>query len=65
LGGGKEIVETKAATCGYTMAWPTWTQFENFSAIHNIPLATKANGLKGMDAELKITARFTSSTCRT
>ncbi len=50
----KKIVETKAAACGYTMAWPTWTQFENFSAIHNIPLATKANGLKGMDAELKI-----------
>jgi len=50
----KKIVETKAATCGYTMAWPTWTQYENFSAIHNIPLATKANGLKGMDAELKI-----------
>ena len=50
----KKIVETKAATCGYTMAWPTWTQFENFSAIHNIPLATKANGMKGMDAELKI-----------
>ncbi len=50
----KKIVESKAAACGYTMAWPTWTQFENFSAIHNIPLATKANGLKGMDAELKI-----------
>src|SRR5512139_973015 len=50
----KKIVETKAAACGYTMAWPTWTQYENFSAIHNIPLATKANGLRGMDAELKI-----------
>ena len=50
----RKIMETKAAACGYTMAWPTWTQYENFSAIHNIPLATKANGLKGMDAELKI-----------
>jgi sn-glycerol 3-phosphate transport system substrate-binding protein len=50
----RKIVATKAASCGYTMAWPTWTQYENFSAIHNIPLATKANGLEGMDAEMKI-----------
>ncbi|HSB73221.1 MAG TPA: sn-glycerol-3-phosphate ABC transporter substrate-binding protein UgpB [Candidatus Methylomirabilis sp.] len=50
----KKIVAAKAAPCGYTMAWPTWTQDENFSAIHNIPLATKANGMDGMDAELKI-----------
>src|SRR5574341_927359 len=49
-----KIVATKAAPCGFTMAWPTWTQYENFSAIHNVPLATKANGMKGMDAELKI-----------
>lgn len=50
----RKIVQTKAAPCGFTMAWPTWTQFENFSAIHNVPLATEANGMKGMDAELKI-----------
>jgi sn-glycerol 3-phosphate transport system substrate-binding protein len=50
----KKIRAANAAACGYTMAWPTWTQFENFSAIHNIPLATQANGMKGMDAVLKI-----------
>jgi sn-glycerol 3-phosphate transport system substrate-binding protein len=50
----RKIVASKAAPCGYTMAWPTWTQYENFGAIHNVPLATKANGMKGMDAELKI-----------
>jgi sn-glycerol 3-phosphate transport system substrate-binding protein len=50
----KKIVATKAAPCGYTMAWPTWTQYENFGAIHNVPLATKANGMDGMDTELKI-----------
>jgi sn-glycerol 3-phosphate transport system substrate-binding protein len=50
----KKIRAANAAACGYTMAWPTWTQFENFSAIHNVPLATRANGMKGMDAELKI-----------
>jgi len=50
----RKIRGANAAACGYTMAWPTWTQFENFIAIHNVPLATKANGMKGMDAELKI-----------
>jgi len=50
----KKIRAANTVACGYTMAWPTWTQFENFSAIHNVPLATKANGMKGMDAELKI-----------
>ncbi len=39
--------------CPLTTAWPTWTQFENFSAIHNVPLATKVNGMAGLDTELK------------
>jgi sn-glycerol 3-phosphate transport system substrate-binding protein len=49
----KKIVDSKAATCGFAFAWPTWTQLENFSAIHDIPLATKQNGMLGMDTELK------------
>jgi len=40
--------------CPMTMAWPTWTQIEQFSAIHNIPLATQGNGFGGMNAELRI-----------
>ena len=39
--------------CGFTAAWVSWTQIENFSAWHNIPLATKANGLDGSDAVLE------------
>ncbi len=39
--------------CGFTAAWISWTQIEQFSAWHNIPLATKANGLEGADAELE------------
>jgi len=35
-------------------AWFTWTQIENFSAIHDIPLATLANGFEGLGAELLI-----------
>src|SRR3984893_15085449 len=40
--------------CGLTAGWISWTQIEQFSAWHNIPLATKANGLEGADAVLEI-----------
>ena len=40
------------ATCGLTTSWPSWINVENFSAFHNLPLATKANGFGGLDAEL-------------
>jgi sn-glycerol 3-phosphate transport system substrate-binding protein len=35
-------------------AWPTWAHVENFSAIHDIPLATKGNGFGGLDTEMRI-----------
>src|SRR5437762_2956030 len=41
------------ANCAVIPAWITWTQLEQFSAWHNLPLATKANGLDGPDTELK------------
>lgn len=50
----RKIRAANAAPCGFTAAWGTWTQFEQFSAIHNVPLATRANGMDGMDAELLI-----------
>ncbi|HEY1152830.1 MAG TPA: extracellular solute-binding protein, partial [Pseudolabrys sp.] len=37
---------------GFTTAWPSWVHVENFSAYHNLPIATHANGLGGLDAEL-------------
>ena len=40
------------ANCGVVPAWITWTQIEQFNPWHNLPLATKANGLDGPDAEL-------------
>jgi sn-glycerol 3-phosphate transport system substrate-binding protein len=42
------------APCGFTTAWPSWVNVENFSAYHNLPIATKSNGLGGMDAVLTI-----------
>jgi sn-glycerol 3-phosphate transport system substrate-binding protein len=52
----KKIRQSNATACGMTAAWPTWTQFEQFGAIHDVPLATRANGMEGMDAELRINA---------
>jgi sn-glycerol 3-phosphate transport system substrate-binding protein len=40
------------APCGFTTAWPSWVNVENFSAYHNLPLATRSNGMGGMDAVL-------------
>jgi sn-glycerol 3-phosphate transport system substrate-binding protein len=40
--------------CGFTTHWPSWVNVENFSAFHNVPIATKVNGLGGLDAELTI-----------
>jgi sn-glycerol 3-phosphate transport system substrate-binding protein len=39
--------------CGVSTAWTTWLNLEQFSAWHNVPLATKANGMDGFDTELK------------
>ena len=38
--------------CPFTTAWQGWTQLESFSTWHNTELATKRNGLGGMDARL-------------
>jgi sn-glycerol 3-phosphate transport system substrate-binding protein len=47
-------LRSAGAACGITTHWPSWVNVENFSALHNIPIATKANGLGGPDAELTI-----------
>ncbi|MEE1612278.1 sn-glycerol-3-phosphate ABC transporter substrate-binding protein UgpB [Microvirga sp. CF3016] len=40
-------------TCGFSNAWASWAHIEQFSAWHNLPMATKANGLDGFDTEMK------------
>lgn len=42
---GQEVMAT-------TTSWFAWIQIEEFSAIHNLPFATKADGFEGLDAEL-------------
>ena len=40
--------------CGFTTGWQSWVQIENFSAWHDQPIGTKANGFAGMDTEFTI-----------
>ncbi len=37
--------------CGFTTGWQSWVQLENFSAWHNVPFGTQANGFEGLDTE--------------
>jgi len=40
--------------CGFTTHWPSWIHIENFSAFHNVPIATRSNGFAGLDTVLTI-----------
>ena len=42
---GKKLKAAGRETCGFSNDWATWANIEQFSAWHNIPMATKANGL--------------------
>ena len=54
----QKIRATNAAPCGFTTSWMSWIQLEQFSAWHNLPIGTKANGLGGMDTELKFNGQY-------
>ena len=45
----KKLVE--AGYSGFSTAWISWIQLENFSAWHNVPIGTKENGFGGFDTE--------------
>src|SRR5690606_4843393 len=47
----RQIMESGAATCGFTTGWVSWVQTENLSAIHDQPYGTLDNGFGGLDAE--------------
>jgi len=50
---GRRLVES-GVRCGFTTEWPSWIHIENFSAYHNVPIATRINGFGGLDTELTI-----------
>jgi sn-glycerol 3-phosphate transport system substrate-binding protein len=40
-------------SCGFSSAWITWAHIEQFSAWHNVPIGTEANGLGGFNTVLQ------------
>jgi sn-glycerol 3-phosphate transport system substrate-binding protein len=48
-----EKLRAAGVPCGFTAAWISWTQLEQFSAWHNLPFASKADGFDGPDALLE------------
>ncbi|MET0723066.1 MAG: sn-glycerol-3-phosphate ABC transporter substrate-binding protein UgpB [Tardiphaga sp.] len=52
LGAAAKRLRAAGAVCGFTTSWPSWINVENFSAFHDLPVATRSNGLRGLDAEL-------------
>jgi sn-glycerol 3-phosphate transport system substrate-binding protein len=52
VGVAAKRLRAAGSACGFTTSWPSWINVENFSAFHNLPISTKANGFGGLDAEL-------------
>ena len=51
LGEMAKKLQEAGVPCGFTTGWQSWVQLENFSAWHNVPLGTQANGFGGLDTE--------------
>jgi sn-glycerol 3-phosphate transport system substrate-binding protein len=52
VGAAAKRLRASGSVCGLTTSWPSWINVENFSAFHNLPISTKANGFDGLDAVL-------------
>ena len=50
----KKLHDNGHPTCGFSNSWVTWVNLEQLSAWHNVPLASKANGLDGFDTVLEL-----------
>ncbi len=48
-----EKLRAAGVPCGFTAGWISWTQLEQFSAWHDLPFASKADGFDGPDARLE------------
>jgi len=51
---GEYIKKIRASgqECAYTTAWQTWVHLENYTALHQLPFATEANGFKSLKTQL-------------
>ena len=52
VGAAAQRLRASGAVCGFTTSWPSWINVENFSAFHNLPISTEANGFGGLGAVL-------------
>jgi sn-glycerol 3-phosphate transport system substrate-binding protein len=50
----RRLQASVSPTCGFSSAWFTWAMIEQFSAWHDVPVATRNNGFDGFDADLLI-----------
>src|SRR5438477_4913822 len=57
VGAAAKKLRASGAVCGFTTSWPSWINVENFSAFHNLPISTRANGFGGLDAVLTFNNR--------
>jgi len=54
LAAAAERLRAAGYTCGFTTHYPSWVNVENFLAFHGLPVATRENGMAGLDARLVI-----------
>jgi len=54
LGAAAQRLRVSGVACGFTTHWPSWVNVENFSAVHDVPIATRSNGFGGLDTALTI-----------
>jgi sn-glycerol 3-phosphate transport system substrate-binding protein len=54
VGAAAQRLRVSGVPCGFTTHWPSWVNIENFSALHDLPIATKSNGFGGLDTALTI-----------
>ncbi|MEP4199284.1 MAG: sn-glycerol-3-phosphate ABC transporter substrate-binding protein UgpB [Aliishimia sp.] len=54
VGSVLDTLKASGNSCPLTTAWQSWIHLENFSAYHNTPFASKANGFGGVDTELAL-----------
>jgi sn-glycerol 3-phosphate transport system substrate-binding protein len=47
-----DTLKAAGVSCPLATAWQSWVHLEGFSAYHDVPFATKANGFDGFDTEL-------------
>lgn len=52
----KKLVDS-GSKCGFTTAWQSWINIENYAAWQNVPFATNHNGYAGLDTKLLINTK--------